>query len=116
MELISLESESFLSEDEISDDEFEKMNIASARKRTIAAETFDENEEFEHTVIEKDESVKTQLNEYLNKIFMFKNLQPEQKVMVIEAMDKKTISSNEIVIQEGDEGNELYVVYSGNLM
>ena len=46
---------------------------------------------------------------------MFKNLEEKELNIVIDAMAVKEFKENDMVITEGDDGNELYVVFSGFL-
>ncbi len=46
---------------------------------------------------------------------MFKDLDPENLDIIIDAMDKKKIQSGETIINQGVDGHELYVVASGRL-
>ena len=46
---------------------------------------------------------------------MFKYLEKEEMQIVINAMDEKIYTSGDQVITQGDDGNELYVIYKGNL-
>ena len=42
-------------------------------------------------------------------------LDEQELEVVIDAMDEKKVSAGETVIQEGEKGDELYVVEEGNL-
>lgn len=42
---------------------------------------------------------------------MFKNLDAKDLNIVIDAMELKVFNPNDMVINQGDDGNELYVVY-----
>ena len=58
---------------------------------------------------------KQTLRELLRKIFMFKALEEENLEVVIDAMEERKYSSGDVVIQQGDDGAELYVNYEGHL-
>lgn len=47
---------------------------------------------------------------------MFSNVGPEELNIILNAMEERKASENEVIIREGDEGNCLYVVESGNLI
>ena len=47
--------------------------------------------------------------------FMFSALDEKEKDIVIDAMEERKVEMNEVVIQEGDQGDCLYVVGSGTL-
>lgn len=42
--------------------------------------------------------------------FMFSALDEKEKDIVIDAMEERKVEMNEVVIQEGDQGDCLYVV------
>lgn len=48
--------------------------------------------------------------EKLNMAFMFSALDVKEKDIVIDAMEERKVEMNEVVIQEGDQGDCLYVV------
>ena len=47
--------------------------------------------------------------------FMFSALDENEKNVVIDAMEECKFGANEVVIQEGDEGDCLYVIGIGTL-
>lgn len=46
---------------------------------------------------------------------MFQALDPSEKEIVVEAMEEKSFKAGDQVIKQGDEGDVLYVIESGNL-
>ena len=46
---------------------------------------------------------------------MFKHLEEKEMGVIIDAMEKKEYSEGDMVITQGDDGDELYVVMSGEL-
>ena len=62
-------------------------------------------------MIPKEQAEKDKIKELLLNIFMFKNLDPKDLNIVIDAMELKVFNPNDMVINQGDDGNELYVVY-----
>lgn len=71
--------------------------------------------EFVPKVIEKTEEQKKKIYEKLNESFMFKNLEEKEQEIVVNAMEEKTFKKDEEVIKQGDDGDVLYLVYSGTL-
>lgn len=65
--------------------------------------------------IPKNESQREMLRGLLKKIFMFKFLEKENFEIVIDAMAERQFSNEDDVICQGDDGDELYVVYQGTL-
>ena len=51
----------------------------------------------------------------MNKSFIFNALDKNALEIVINAMEEKTFKEGEYVMRQGEEGNELYIVESGNL-
>ena len=51
----------------------------------------------------------------LNSIFMFSNLEADEKTKVVDAIKIRKVTAEERVIVEGDEGNELFAVGEGKL-
>lgn len=66
-------------------------------------------------VVEKDENQKETLRNLLRKIFMFKTLEEKDMNIVIDAMEERKYNADDVVIQQGDDGSELYVCYEGEL-
>lgn len=66
-------------------------------------------------VVEKEEAQKETLRNLLRKIFMFKTLEDKDMNIVIDAMEERKYNADDVVIQQGDDGSELYVVYEGEL-
>ena len=62
-------------------------------------------------MIPKEQAEKDKIKELLLNIFMFKNLDAKDLNIVIDAMELKVFNPNDMVINQGDDGNELYVVY-----
>ena len=84
----------------------------------VSAEVYGKNnqkEKFVPRVIPKSEAVKERIQRQLQRSFMFMNLEKEEKEIVLDAMDEKKYSSGEVVIQQGDDGDNLYLVDSGKL-
>ncbi len=46
---------------------------------------------------------------------MFKSLNPEEIAIVLAAIRRVSLKAGDVVIQEGDDGEDLYVVESGKL-
>jgi cAMP-dependent protein kinase regulator len=66
-------------------------------------------------VIPKHEQTKTALKDKLLQSFMFKSLDVEDLEIVINAMKEIKFSQGAQVIKQGDDGDELYFVFSGSL-
>jgi cAMP-dependent protein kinase regulator len=66
-------------------------------------------------VITKAETEKQKIKNLISDIFMFKCLEEKDLSIIIDAMEAKNFQPGDTVIQEGDDGNELFIVSSGHL-
>ncbi len=108
-------------EDDYLDDLPEAQPAAKQRgpRASVSAEAFgswNQRKAFEPKVHEKSEESKVAIREKLNMCFMFSALDENEKDIVIAAMEEKITETKEHVINEGDEGDCLYVVGSGTLL
>lgn len=85
------------------------------QRRSVSGETFVPDENYVPVIVEKSEIVRKMLLEKLNSIFMFSNLEENEKLKVVDAIRIREVEAEEKVIVEGEEGNELYAVGSGKL-
>jgi len=85
---------------------------------SVSAESFgtwNKKEDFQAPFFEKSEEVKKALRSRLQQVFMFNALNPEEFDIVLMAMQNVSKVEGEEVIQEGEDGDNLYVVESGTL-
>ncbi|KAF7262182.1 hypothetical protein EG68_00485 [Paragonimus skrjabini miyazakii] len=89
------------------------------RRQSVAAESFDPEEDMEETgeehrlVYPKTDIQRTRLSTAVKEILLFRCLDEEQTSLVIDAMQEKIIKSGEIIIKQGDDGDNFYVIESG---
>ena len=101
--------------------EFDKVKKKQANRGmrgSVCAEVYGEynkKESFQPPVFPKSENQKLTIFKKLNQNFMFSRLNEKEKKIIVLAMQNKSYTSGEVVIKEGDEGNELFVVDSGTL-
>lgn len=91
---------------------------ASKKKNAISAEAYGEYNklgDFKPRVIEKTDEQVLKIRHTLMKSFMFNTLDNKQQEIVIAAMNIKNYSTKDIVIKQGDDGDELFIVGSGKL-
>lgn len=92
---------------------------AGAKVRTsVSAEVFGKfnfKQEFKPIIIEKTEELKQKIHDILDNCFMFKNLENEEKEVLINTMSIKDFKKGDQVIKQGDDGYELYIIESGKL-
>ncbi len=87
-------------------------------RASVSAEAFgvwNQKGSFKPKVIQKSEDAKQAIREKLSLAFMFSALDPSEQGIVIDAMEECKVAVNEVVIQEGAQGECLYVVGSGTL-
>ena len=87
-------------------------------RKSISAEVFgkfNSKVEFSPKTITKSAEIKAKIKARLAGAFMFMNLDDTDMDVVIDAMDSKTLHPDEYCIKEKDQGEELYIVESGQL-
>uniref|UniRef100_A0A8C5W6Y3 cAMP-dependent protein kinase type II-alpha regulatory subunit n=1 Tax=Microcebus murinus TaxID=30608 RepID=A0A8C5W6Y3_MICMU len=87
------------------------------RRVSVCAETYnpdDEEEESEPKVIHpKTDEQRCRLQEACKDILLFKNLDQEQLSQVLDAMFERIVKIDEHVIDQGDDGDNFYVIERG---
>ena len=113
------DSESQNSDD---DEEVDDLPLAPTKKQngrtSVSAEAFgtwNQKKAYVPRVIPKSSEVLGSLFERLEKSFMFAALDNAERQVVVNAMEEKKFSAGSVVIQQGDDGNELFFVESGKL-
>lgn len=110
-------------EDEMNQAEIQTMQEnqkkrAAAKRVAVSAEAYGEynkKEDFVPKVIEKTDEQKQKIKVRIVNSFLFSALDNENLNIVINAMDMKNVSEGENVITQGESGDCLYVVESGQL-
>lgn len=113
-------SSSYSSEDE--DDTMDDLPSPKTKdlkpRVSISAEAFgtwNKRSEFKPRVIQKSSEQLEKLKIRLDKSFVFSALDDNEKMVVVQAMEERKFSAGDWVIQQGQDGNELFVVEQGNL-
>lgn len=94
----------------------QKMNLEG--RKGISAESygqFNVKEQFVPRYIQKNDDQMTKIKVRMMQSFLFCNLEITDVNIVIGAMEEKTFSKGETVIAQGDNGDCLYIVESGEL-
>uniref|UniRef100_A0A8D0DV11 cAMP-dependent protein kinase type II-alpha regulatory subunit n=1 Tax=Salvator merianae TaxID=96440 RepID=A0A8D0DV11_SALMN len=104
--------------EEDSDSDFEPPVINRFNRRvSVCAEAFnpdDEEEDTEPRVVHpKTDEQRCRLQEACKDILLFKNLDQEQLSQVLDAMFERKVQPQEHVIDQGDDGDNFYVVERG---
>ncbi|XP_072845414.1 cAMP-dependent protein kinase type II-alpha regulatory subunit [Pogona vitticeps] len=105
-------------DDEDSDSDFEPPVINRYNRRvSVCAEAFNPDEEEEDTeprvVHPKTDEQRCRLQEACKDILLFKNLDQEQLSQVLDAMFERRVQPQEHVIDQGDDGDNFYVIERG---
>ncbi len=88
------------------------------QRSSVSAEvygTFNEKKAFVAKVVPKSSEQKEKIYTKVIKSFLFNSLEDKDLNTVIDAMEEVRFSQGDQVIKQGDPGDVLYVVYSGEL-
>lgn len=112
------EIESDVSDEEEYVDELPKpsVNKATQQRTSVSAEAFGiyhKKEDFKPVVVEKSDEVKEKIRKRLIESFMFSALNEKDQNIVLDAMKEENFKTGDVVINQGDDGDVLYVVESG---
>ncbi len=99
-------------------DSFRKRVPNHARRRTgVSAEVMSpgilRREGYTPVVHEKPAEVRTALQDILGENILFKDLDAAQMTTLLDAMFEATFSAGEVIIEQGAEGDNFYVVFKG---
>lgn len=87
------------------------------RRKSVSAERYDpeeeEDEEETKTVYPKTDEQRKRLSEAVKPIFIFRSLEPEQMHCVLDAMFERQVHPGDHVIDQGDDGDNFYVIDGG---
>lgn len=88
------------------------------RRTSVSAESMQpshQNDNFKKIVIPKSDDQRARIRAAIGNNFLFKNLDEEQYVDVVNAMVEKRTSAQNHVIEQGAVGDYFYIVESGDL-
>ena len=96
-----------------------KKRVTSiAGRKGISAESygqFNKKEQFKPKFVKKDEQVTAKIKSRILQSFLFNGLENADINIVIGAMEEKKFKEGDIVIKQGDNGDCIYIVESGEL-
>jgi len=95
-----------------------KKAVTKGVRPSVSAEAFgmfNKKTAYQPKVIAKADDVKERIRTRLSQAFMFASLDEKEKNIVINAMEECNFSEGDTVIKQGDDGDRLFVVDTGNL-
>ncbi|KAG6796815.1 cAMP-dependent protein kinase type II regulatory subunit isoform X1 [Apis mellifera caucasica] len=102
--------------DESVDEEPPIIKLATRRK-SVFAETYNPEEDEEDDGLKivhpKTDAQRERLADSIKHILLFRSLDEDQMTDVLDAMFEKIVKSGEIVIRQGDDGDNFYVIERG---
>ncbi|XP_074645340.1 cAMP-dependent protein kinase type II regulatory subunit-like isoform X2 [Tubulanus polymorphus] len=100
-----------------SDSDFEPPKNRFQRRKSVSAERYDpeadEDEGDEQKVYPKTDEQRKRLSEATKNILLFRSLDNQQMHQVIDAMFERKVTPDEHVIDQGDDGDNFYVIDTG---
>ncbi len=106
------------------DIDFQKKKPVSTEEKpppqrvSVSAEVygkFNPKKDFKPIVIPKTEEQKERIYDKLNHCFMFSGVELRDRKIIVNAMQEKRLAQGEYIIRQGDDGDHLYVVDTGEL-
>ena len=87
-----------------------------ARRHSVSAEKYDpeaDNDDDEKLVFPKTDEQRERLTESVSSILIFRSLDSDQMQEVVDAMFERRVKPGEMVIEQGDDGDNFYAIESG---
>lgn len=103
-------------ESTISREEEPPVGRFTGRRKSVFAETYDPEEDEDDgakVVFPKSDEQRQRLAESVRNILLFRSLDKEQMQDVLDAMFERKVTEGELVIKQGDDGDNFYVIESG---
>jgi len=104
-------------EDELCDMiEMPKKMFAGGRRHSVAAEKYNPEEDTSTepaVVYAKSDTERAYLLETIAHIFIFRSLDKKQIDRVLDAMFGRGVQANDVIIEQGDDGDNFYIIESG---
>ncbi|CRK97544.1 CLUMA_CG010931, isoform A [Clunio marinus] len=101
----------------ISQDEEPVVNRFAGRRKSVFAEQYDpeedEEEENNKVIFPKTDEQRSRLCDSVKNILLFRALDPEQMNEILDAMFEKKVKPEDVIIRQGDDGDNFYVIESG---
>ncbi|EDV25345.1 cAMP-dependent protein kinase type II regulatory subunit [Trichoplax sp. H2] len=112
------EKERLLNDEGDYDEDEEIAKLRYAKRQSVCAESYqpeedEEGENAEKIVLPKTEEQRKRLEASVKSSFLFKALDEDQTIEVLDAMFERKVKVNEDVIVQGDDGDNFYVIDQG---
>lgn len=93
----------------------EVVNFNRRRRVSVSAESLKPSEEgkSERIIIPKTDEARMRIMNAISGNLLFRNLERDQRQEVMDAMFERKVKKDEIIIKQGDEGDNFYVVDDG---
>eukprot|EP01026_Neomeris_dumetosa_P066715 TRINITY_DN6473_c0_g1_i6.p1 TRINITY_DN6473_c0_g1~~TRINITY_DN6473_c0_g1_i6.p1 ORF type:complete len:336 (-),score=62.15 TRINITY_DN6473_c0_g1_i6:405-1412(-) len=89
-------------------------NYRANRRQPVSAEpTVVTGEPIEKKVVPKTEEACERIKEAVKSSFLFSEMDDEQTFDVVQAMEERRVAPGEVIIKEGDNGDNFYVIERG---
>ncbi|KAM9312508.1 cAMP-dependent protein kinase type II-beta regulatory subunit [Gastrophryne carolinensis] len=116
-EPMQTDSENGDEEEDDDEEEFVAPVIRFSRRASVCAEAYNPDEEDDDTekriINPKTDDQRQRLQESCKDILLFKSLDQEQMSQVLDAMFEKMVQCGDHIIDQGDDGDNFYVIESG---
>ncbi|EUD69082.1 cAMP-dependent protein kinase regulator [Plasmodium inui San Antonio 1] len=104
---------------ELNESDVANLSVGQSKRLSVSAEAYGEwNKKklnFVPKVYKKDESEKEKIREALNDSFLFNHLNKKEMEIIVDAFFDEHVETNVNIINEGDEGDLLYVIDEGEV-
>ena len=93
------------------------MNQSGRRRGAVSAEPIREEDAASYVkkVVPKDEATMAALEKAIAKNVLFSHLDESERSDIFDAMFAKEANDGEVIIQQGDEGDNFYIIEQGNV-
>lgn len=91
------------------------MGVRYGRRGSICAESYDPSKDTNDSFVvhPKTEQQQKRLTDSVSGILLFRALDSDQRKHVVDAMFERDVSKGEVVIKQGDDGDNFYVIERG---
>jgi cAMP-dependent protein kinase regulator len=96
----------------------EKAKSGARQRSSVCAEVygnFNKKENFTAKIVPKTNEQKNLIKNRVNQSFMFSALEEKDLKTVVDAMEEKRFQKDDKVIEQGESGDVLYLIETGNL-